>query len=398
MAERKASAREKQAQLDAELMTRALRAAKSGDPSPNPHVGAVVARGGKLISVGHHARCGGPHAEVVALRRAGKRARGATLYVTLEPCNHHGRTPPCTEAILAAGVARVVVGCADPAPHVPGAYARLRKQGVEVQHDVLEEQARRLIADFTKVRTRGLPWVTLKAAVTLDGRTAARSGESKWITGPASRKEAHRMRVQSDAVLVGVGTVLADDPELTVRAVRGRNPLRVVLDSQLRTPLDAKLVTSAREVPTLVLHAPDASAERATALRAQGVVTAEVEKAQGGRGVDVEAALRELARRNVVRVLVEGGAQVHAALLAAGLVDAAAVFVAPRILGDMQAIPLVASDVPRSLANAFVLAQPEVVRLGDDVLFRGDISILQADAPSRSGAAAKAGPRKTTRL
>jgi diaminohydroxyphosphoribosylaminopyrimidine deaminase/5-amino-6-(5-phosphoribosylamino)uracil reductase len=391
-------ASERQAALDAELMARALRAAKSGDPSPNPHVGAVVARGAKLISVGHHARCGGPHAEIVALRRAGARARGATLYVTLEPCNHHGRTPPCTEAILAAGVARVVVGCADPAPHVPGAYARLRAHGIEVQHGVLEEPARRLIADFAKVRTRGLPWVTLKAAVTLDGRTAARSGESKWITGPEARKEAHRLRVQSDAVLVGVGTVLADDPELTVRAVRGRNPLRVVLDSRLRTPLTAKLVTTARDVATLVLHARGASRARVVALAARGVLLAQVKKARRGHGLDMQAVLRELVRRGVVRLLVEGGAQVHAGLLEAGLVDAAAVFVAPRILGDMQAIPLVASNVPRSLTAAFVLERPEVVRLGDDVLFRGDISIVQAAAPSRSAGAAKAGPRKTTRL
>jgi diaminohydroxyphosphoribosylaminopyrimidine deaminase/5-amino-6-(5-phosphoribosylamino)uracil reductase len=384
--------------VDEAFMTRALRAARRGDPSPNPHVGALVVRGGQAISVGHHARCGGPHAEVVALRRAGARARGATLYVTLEPCNHHGRTPPCTDAIIAAGVKRVVVGCADPAPHVKGAYAKLRAAGIEVQHGVLETACQRLIADFTKHRTLGLPWVLLKAAVTLDGRTAARSGESKWITGPEARKEAHRMRVWSDAVLVGVGTVLADDPELNVRALRGRDPLRVVLDSGLRTPLTAKLVATAHAGRTLILHAPGASPKRAAALSARGVALAEVKAGRGGRGLDMRAVLRELGRRDVVRLLVEGGAHVHAALLEAGLADSAAVFVAPKILGDMQAIPLVASNVPRSLTAAFVLAPPEVVRLGDDVLFRGDISIAQAPSGTTRKAAAKAGPRRTPRL
>lgn len=383
---------------DEAFMARALRAARSGDPSPNPHVGALLARAGRPISVGHHARCGGPHAEIVALRRAGTRARGATLYVTLEPCNHHGRTPPCTDAIIAAGVKRVVVGCADPAPHLPGGYAKLRAAGIQVEHGVLEPQSKRLIADFTKHRTRGLPWVLLKAAVTLDGRTAARSGESKWITGPEARKEAHRMRVWSDAVLVGVGTVLADDPELTVRALRGRDPLRVVLDSGLRTPLTAKLVTTARAGRTLVLHAPGASPKRAAALAARGVVLAEVKRGRAGRGLDMRAVLRELGRRDVVRLLVEGGAHVHAALLESGLADSAAVFVAPKILGDMQAIPLVASHVPRSLTAAFVLAPPEVVRLGDDVLFRGDISIAQAPPETSGRAAAKAGPRRSPRL
>jgi diaminohydroxyphosphoribosylaminopyrimidine deaminase/5-amino-6-(5-phosphoribosylamino)uracil reductase len=393
-----AERRSARAALDEAFMALALRAAKRGDPSPNPHVGAVVARGAQRISVGHHARCGGPHAEVMALRRAGARARGATLYVTLEPCNHHGRTPPCTDAIIAAGVKRVVVGCADPVPHVPGAYAKLRAAGIEVQHGVREADSRRLIADFTKHRTRGLPWVLLKAAVTLDGRTAARSGESKWITGPEARKEAHRMRVWSDAVLVGVGTVLADDPELTVRALRGRDPLRVVLDSELRTPLEAKLVTTARTVRTLILHAPGVSPKRAAALSARGVVLAEVKRARAGRGLDMRAVLRELGRRDVVRLLVEGGAHVHAAFLDSGLADSAAVFVAPKLLGDMQAIPLVASNVPRSLTAAFVLAPPEVVRLGDDVLFRGDISIAQAPSKTSSQAAAKAGPRRSPRL
>jgi diaminohydroxyphosphoribosylaminopyrimidine deaminase/5-amino-6-(5-phosphoribosylamino)uracil reductase len=348
--------------------------------------------------VGFHPRCGGPHAEVVALRRAGEQARGATLYVTLEPCNHFGRTPPCVDAIIAAGVKRVVVGAADPLPHKRGAYARLRKAGIQIEQGVLIERAQGLIADFRKHRLHGLPFVTLKAAVTLDGRTAARSGESKWITGAASRAEAHRMRARSDAVLVGVGTVLADDPELTVRAVRGRDPVRVVLDSQLRTPVRAKLVSTANQVKTLILHAHGAPVQRAAKLRAHGVELLAVPKARRGSGLDPAAALRILAERGIVRLLVEGGAHIHAALLEAGLVDFAAVFVAPRFLGDMQAIPMVAGTAARRLQDAFVLVEPEVVRLGDDVLFRGAVHTGPAQMSKDPAAAAKAGPRRSSRL
>jgi diaminohydroxyphosphoribosylaminopyrimidine deaminase/5-amino-6-(5-phosphoribosylamino)uracil reductase len=231
-----------------------------------------------------------------------------------------------------------------------------------------------------KHKLKGLPFVTLKAAVTLDGRTAARSGESKWITGEAARKEAHRMRAQSDAVLVGLGTVLADDPELTVRAVRGKNPVRVVLDSQLRTPANAKLVRSAKQVRTIILHAHGAPVQRAKKLVAQGVELIAVRKTRAAksRGLDPTAALRALAECGIRRLLVEGGAQVHAALLAAGLVDVAAIFVAPVFLADMQAIPMVAGVAARSLRDAFVLEQLEIVRLGDDVLFRGSVRVRRA--------------------
>ena len=359
-------------ELDREMMARALRAGRRGRPSPNPHVGAVVARGAEVIATGYHRRAGEAHAEAMALARAGRRARGATLYVTLEPCNHFGRTPPCTDAILAAGVRRVVVGCADPAPHVAGAARKLRRSGIAVEVGVLRERAEALVADFAKHHTTGLPFVTLKAAVTLDGRIATRTGDSRWITGERARREAHRMRDRSDAILVGVGTVLADDPHLTVRLVRGRDPLRVVLDTHLRTPPRAHVLGRRSAARTVILHGPSAKPARRRRLAAAGAELVEVRAGRDGR-VDLRAALRELGRRDVVRLLVEGGAGVHGALLDAGLADRAVVFVAPRILGDERAVPLAAGRGVDRVAGAWRLRSPEVRRLGDDLLVSGDL-------------------------
>ena len=359
-------------ELDRELMKVALRAGRRGRPSPNPHVGAVVARGDRVIATGYHRRAGEAHAEVSALSRAGKKARGATLYVTLEPCNHFGRTPPCTDAIVEAGIARVVVGYRDPAPHVPGSARKLRRAGIEVTVGVLEEEARALVADFEKHITTGLPFVTLKAAVTLDGRIATRTGDSKWITGERARREAHRLRDRSDAVLVGVGTVLADDPALTVRHVRGRDPLRVVLDTRLRTPASAKLLTQRSRSRTLLIHGPSAPRKRRKALAHAGAELLEVREGKDGR-VDLSAALRELGRRDVVRLLVEGGARVHGAFLDAGLADRAAVFVAPLIIGDRDAPPMALGRGRDRIAGAFRIASPSVRRLGDDVAIEGDL-------------------------
>jgi diaminohydroxyphosphoribosylaminopyrimidine deaminase/5-amino-6-(5-phosphoribosylamino)uracil reductase len=361
------------ARFDAAMMARALREARKGSPSPNPHVGAVITRGKRIIAVGHHERCGGPHAEIDALQRAGARARGATLYVTFEPCNHHGRTGPCTEAIIAAGLARVVVGCADPAPHKPGSRARLRRAGVAVEIGVRKAEAEALIADFAKHMLRKLPYVTLKAAVTLDGRMAARSGESKWITSEAARRQAHRMRANSDAVLVGVETVLHDDPELSVRLVRGKHPLRVVLDSRLRTPERSKLARVTPELRTLIFHGPRASKQKRARLAARGVELFEVGYDARGR-LHLRDVLRELARRDVVRLLVEGGSRVHGALLDAGLVDRVAVFVAPRLLGDAAARPLADRGRALTLAQALALESLDVQRFGPDLLIEGSVT------------------------
>lgn len=361
--------------LDEALMARAIAEARRGRPSPNPHVGAVIATPeGEIVSVGHHERAGEAHAEVAALRAA-DRTEGMTLYVTMEPCNHHGRTPPCTEAILAAGIRRVVIGAVDPAPHVPGSSARLRAAGVEVEAGVLAEECVALLADFTKHITKGLPFVTLKAAVTLDGRMAARTGDSKWITGEAARAEAHRLRDQSDAVLVGVGTVLADDPQLDVRHVEGIDPRRIALDTHLRTPPTARIL--GKGGATTLVHGPGADETKRARLRDAGATLLEVPTAADGR-LDVGYALRELAARDVVRLLVEGGPRVHASLFAAGHVDRVAVFVAPRIVGDALAPALAegasGAEGLASIANAWQLTRVVVERIGDDVLFRGDVT------------------------
>lgn len=350
-------------------MQRALEAARGGRPSPNPHVGAVVARGEQVIAIGHHERAGEAHAEIAAIRNAKGATEGATLYCTLEPCNHFGRTPPCTDAVLEAGFARVVIGCADPKPHVPGAVEKLRAAGLEVEVGVCEADARELIADFSRHISTGLPYAILKAAVTLDGRIATAEGDSQWITGEAARTEAHRMRDRADAVLVGVGTVLADDPSLTVRHVEGRDPIRIVLDTHLRTPPGARLLTGDGSAATWILHGPEASAERRAALA--GATLIEV-PSQGGR-VDVRAAMKALGERDVVRLLVEGGGQVHGALLREGLAQAAAVFVAPKILGDAAARPLADAGPVSRIAQGWRLESPSVRTLGVDVLFEGEL-------------------------
>jgi diaminohydroxyphosphoribosylaminopyrimidine deaminase/5-amino-6-(5-phosphoribosylamino)uracil reductase len=384
------------AKLDARMMSRALRLAARGKPSPSPRAAAVVARDGKLISSAFHTHSAGAGAERVALARAGARARGATLYLTLEVGAESQQTPKLSEAIVAAGIRRVVIGHVDKTSRARSGLSKLTRRGIEVVRGVEARRAQRLVADYEKFVRTGLPQVTLKAAVTLDGRSAARSGESKWITGPAARREVHRMRAAADAVMVGIGTVLADDPELTVRAVPGKNPLRVVLDSQLRTPLSAKLVTSARQQATLLLHLESASARRQQQLRAAGVELAVVKAAGKGRGIDLVSALVELARRQVVSLLVEGGARVHGALLDAELVDRVAVFIAPCLLGDAHGLPLAAGQKPRTLADAFRLVEPELLSLGDDVLVRG--ALASAGRPLQRGRAGRPtngpGPRQ----
>jgi diaminohydroxyphosphoribosylaminopyrimidine deaminase/5-amino-6-(5-phosphoribosylamino)uracil reductase len=337
-----------------------------GRTSPNPAVGAVLVRGGRVVARGHHSRAGGPHAEVVAIRAAGARARGADLYTTLEPCDHYGKTPPCSMAVLEAGVRRVFVGSADPNPLVNGkGIARLRKAGVAVVEGVLRPECDALNAHWFKFMRERRPYVTLKAAVTLDGRIATRTGDARWVTGEAARRWVHRLRDRVDAVLVGSGTARTDDPLLTTRLPggRGRDPLRVVLDTELALPPRLALLHPRSAAPTLVAHASPRT-------RRTGPLVELLRCRRGKGGVDLRDLLAKLAARGVTHLLVEGGARVHARFLAEGLVDRIAVFVAPKLLGA-DGVPLLAAPGPARMADALRLDEVTVERIGEDVLVIG---------------------------
>lgn len=319
---------------DAAWMSRALELAARarGRVSPNPMVGAVIVRDGELLAEGWHHAPGKAHGEVDALEKVGGQAPGATMYVNLEPCCHWGRTPPCTDAVLASGITRVVVAMVDPDSRVSGrGISILREQGVQVEVGLLEAEARRLNAPYLSAVDRRRPWVQLKAAATLDGRIASASGESRWITGPEARLAGHRLRDAADAILVGSGTLLADDPALTTRIPEGRDALPVVLDGALRCPPDARVLTGS--LRALLLTGEDtlaspAGAARAAALNADVVG---ISRDPDGR-LSLTAALAELHRRGVQSLLVEGGGRVHRAFLDAGLVDRIELFLAPRLL------------------------------------------------------------------
>jgi diaminohydroxyphosphoribosylaminopyrimidine deaminase/5-amino-6-(5-phosphoribosylamino)uracil reductase len=308
---------------DIELMDEAIRASSRGlgRTSPNPVVGAVIVKAGKVLAVAHHAKAGAPHAEVVVLQKAGRQARGSTLYVTLEPCNHVGRTPPCTEAILAAGVRRVVVATRDPNPHVTGGgIRRLRAAGVRVDLGVNRVAAEHVNRAWLHYITLGLPYVTLKVAITADGCLATKSGDSRWISSEPARAQVHRLRDQVDAVLVGAGTVRADDPRLTARGPGGRSPLRVILDGRLRTPRRANVYRPGHLVFTAVK--PGRGDRRRI----------EVLPGKNGR-LPLRLALRRLAELDVVHLLVEGGAEVLTEFIEQELWDELRLFVAPKLAG-----------------------------------------------------------------
>ena len=360
---------------DARFMRRALELAERGRglTSPNPMVGAVIVSDEEIVGEGYHERAGGPHAEVLALAAAGEQSRGATLYVTLEPCSFHGRTPACAPAVVAAGIRRVVAALVDPNPRVSGrGLAILKSAGVDVAGAVLTDHAERQNRAFVAAMRLGRPHVTLKAAMTLDGRIADRLGESKWITGEPARAAAHRLRSECDAILVGVGTVLRDDPALTVRRERPwpREPYRVVLDTGARTPVDARLIGAATPSRALVITGQDAPGARIAALTAVGATVVPVRGSDGR--VDLRAALAALADREVRAVLVEGGGALHGAFVDSGLVDRVAVFVAPRLLGGTDATPSI-GGLGRPLSGALRLGAFEVSRLGDDLLIEADV-------------------------
>ena len=352
------------------FMREALRIARNaeGRTSPNPLVGCVVVRDGKIIAEGWHRKAGTPHAEIHALNMAGELARGATLYVTLEPCSHFGRTPPCARAIVDAGIKKVFAAMTDPNPKVAGRGVEiLRSAGIEVEVGLLEDEARRLNEVFLKFITERSPFVTLKFACSLDGKIATVGGQSQWISCEASRKFSHHLRDVNDGILVGVGTVLADNPSLTTRLVEGKNPVRIVVDSNARTPLDAKVVMDGQS-KTFVAVTTNAPPEKISALKNRGV---EIITAGDGARVDLKILMRELADREITSVLVDGGGTINFAMLNAGLVDKIFAFVAPKIIGGKNALTAVAGDGFLKLTDAVELTNFSAEKIGDDILLSG---------------------------
>lgn len=341
-----------------------------GRTSPNPAVGAVIVKEGVVLGRGWHRQAGTAHAEVHALAEAGEAARGATLYVTLEPCCHQGRTGPCTEAILQAGISRVVVAMVDPNPLVSGCGLQtLRNAGLSVTSGVLAGEAASLNAPFIKWISCGLPFVTVKNGISLDGKIATRTGDSRWITGELSRLEVHRLRDSVDAVITGIGTVLADDPELTVRLPEGgRNPVRVVLDRLARTPLTAKLVNDGK-APTLIAVSPEAPQDRVRALSGQGADILQVPLADGR--LDLNVLLRELGKRCLTSLLVEAGGTLNSSFLFGNLVDKVVLFIAPKIIGGSGAPGPYGGSGSARLSDAVELEDLLIRQVGGDFMIEG---------------------------
>jgi len=362
---------------DVSFMAHALRLAERGlySTDPNPRVGCVVVRDGEVIGEGWHCRAGEPHAEVFALRQAGDRARGADVYVTLEPCSHHGRTPPCADALIAAGVSRVVVAMEDPNPRVAGTgLAGLKDAGIRVDIGVLQDQAQRLNPGFIQRMRLARPWVRCKMAMSLDGRTALANGESRWITGEPARRDVHHWRARSSAVMTGAATVLADDPALTVRLATSsweqqgcagmiRQPLRVVLDSRLRTPVGARILQQPGE--TWFFAAVGQEAPGATALEAAGGRVEYVATLPDGAGLDLTTVMQRLAQLGVNEVWLEAGPTMSGALLKANLVDELILYVAPIIMGD-RARGLFGLPAITRMVDCMRLEIADVRAVGDD--------------------------------
>ncbi len=357
---------------DEEYMQRALALAvkAEGDTSPNPMVGCVIVDDeGNIVGEGYHHKAGEPHAEVNALAEAKHLAKGATAYVTLEPCAHYGRTGPCCVALARAGIKKVVVACTDPNPKVAGqGIEYLRLQGVEVVTGVCEKEALRLNERFFTWITKERPFITLKYAMTLDGKIATANADSKWITGEAARTFAHRLRRQHDAVLVGIGTVVADDPELTTRMVQGKNPVRVVLDTKLRISLMATVLNPVAE--TIIFTGMEADEDKANALNALPNVEVVRLSAEEGK-LPIAKVVAALAERGITSLLVEGGSSVHGAFYDAGLADRVYAFVAPKIIGGKNALTAVGGEGSEFVAEGWLLEEVEVQKLGTDIMVTG---------------------------
>ncbi len=355
-----------------------------GHTSPNPPVGAVVVKANRVVGRGYHARAGEPHAEVNALRGAGAEAQGATLYVTLEPCHHHGRTPPCTKAILEAGIRRVVVGALDPNPVAQGGLDFLAQQGLETESGVLEEECLYLARFFLHAVKKRLPWVISKVAASLDGRVATKKGDSQWITGPQARKVGHHLRHICDAILVGKGTVASDNPSLTCRLPHGKDPVRLILDSNLSLNPEAYQIFSlSSPAQTIVVAGEGCPEARLKSFQEKGLTVWLLPRTRNHR-IDLKALLKRLLKEGLLSLLVEGGPTVHGSFFDAGLVNEVYFFYGPVVIGGQGALGSVLGEGPERLSQAWWLKRLKVETLSDSVLITGlvtELSELKPGAP-----------------
>ena len=370
---------------DAQSIQRALELARRGEGfvEPNPMVGCVIVQGTTVVGEGWHQRFGGPHAEVEALRAAGAAARGATAYVTLEPCCHQGKTPPCTEALIAAGIRRVVAAQQDPFPQVAGGgFRALRQAGIEVEVGVCEAEARQLNAPFLRLVEDGRPWVIAKWAMTLDGKLATQTGDSRWISNELSRASVHRLRGRVDAILIGSGTAGADDPLLTARPGGARVATRIVLDSAASLPLDSQLVRTVSAAPVMLVAAPDAPRENIERLVTAGC---EVWTAEGASSAArIEQLLRELGRRHMTNLLVEGGSTVLGSFFAGGWIDEVWAYIAPKLIGGAAAASPIGGPGWPAMQDAAQLRNVTIEQFGDDVCVRGRVLLSPRGSDARA--------------
>lgn len=338
-----------------------------GRTSPNPMVGAVIVKDGEVVGCGWHKRAGTPHAEIHALNQAGDLARGATMYVTLEPCCHHGRTGPCADAIIHAGLSRVVVAMTDPNPCVAGCgITRIRQAGIVVDEGLLANEAARLNEVFIKWISTNMPFGVLKSAVTLDGKIATSTGNSKWITGSQARRRGHELRNMYDAILVGIGTVLADNPQLTTRLPSGgKNPIRIIVDTMARTPISSNVVTD-KLVKTIIAVAPDAPTDQVNALKSCGVEILVIPRDE--YGLNMRELFKTLGTLNITSILIEGGASINASVLSANLVDKVHWFIAPKIIGGTSAPSAIGGQGIADLSSAHLIEDINTELVGEDIL------------------------------
>lgn len=357
--------------MDEKWMRQALALARQGrgSTSPNPLVGAIIVKNQKIIGAGYHQKAGTPHAEIHALKRAGANAVGGTMYVTLEPCCHYGKTPPCTQAIIKAGIKKVVVATVDPNPLVSGqGIKQLQEAGIQVITGILADQARRLNEVFFKYVTTGMPFCILKMAMTLDGKIATTTGDTRWISGSEARRVTHQLRSHCDAILVGINTVLNDDPQLTTRLDKGkgRDPLRIILDSKLRIPQEAKVCTLLSSAPTMVATTANHDPEKRRMLANKGVEVLVVDDRKGR--VDLNSLMRILANKGITSVLIEGGSTVAAEAMEAGIIDKLYWFIAPKIIGGSKAPTPIGGKGQAKLSNAWKFDIVAARSCGQDLL------------------------------